>query len=252
MRRFAWALFVLFSLEVPVAGQTVIVAAASNLSAAEGALQKAFARKNPGMALQFTFGASGALVTQIIHGAPFHAFLSADREFAQKLVDAGLATGPVKTYAVGKLIFLATRPIDPTKGLSVLLDPQVAQFATANPETAPYGRAAFEAMTKAGVYDRAKAKQVTGQNVTQVLQFTLIATGFGFVNKSALQAKDVKPYSQEGKYWFEIDSNLYSPIEQGFVVLKTAEGAAGGRALAAFLGSLEAARIFEEFGYGRP
>lgn len=239
-------------LGVPAFAQTFHVAAAANLSALEAPLKASFALAHPGMSLQFTFGASGGLVTQISNGAPYQAFLSADLGFAQKLVDAGLATGPVKTYAVGKLIFVATKPVDLAKGLSVLLDPAVAQFAVANPETAPYGKATVDALTKVGLYDRVKAKQVTGQNITQAWQFTLTAAGFGFVNKSVLYTKEGAPFNQEGKSWFEVDPQLYAPIAQGFVVLKSAEASPEGRAFAAFLVSPEAQKVFADFGYGRP
>jgi len=239
-------------LGVPAFSQTLSVAAAANIGAVERPLQEAFARAHPGMALQFTFGASGVLVAQMLHGAPFQAFLSADRGFAQKVVDAGLATGPVKIYALGKLIFLATKAVDLTKGIAVVLDPAVVQFANSNSETAPYGKAAVEAMTKAGVYGQAQAKQVTGQSVTQALQFILTATNFGFVNKSALYSREVQPYNQEGKFWFEVDPKLYTPIEQGFVVVKAAEALTEAQAFADFLTSPEAQTVFAAFGYGRP
>jgi molybdate transport system substrate-binding protein len=252
MKRFVLLWIALNGLATGAFAQVLVVAAAANLGPVAASLNEAFAKKNPGMSLQFTWGASGTLVTQIVNGAPFQAFLSADRASAQKVVDAGLATGPVKTYAVGKLIFLALKPVDLTQGLAVVLDPAVAQFANGNPETAPYGRAAVEAMTRAGVYAAALPKQILGQNITQAVQFTLTSTNFGFVNKSALFAKELQPYRQEGKYWFEVDPKLYTPIEQGFVVLKSAERTPEGRAFAAFLGSAEAQKVFTAFGYGVP
>lgn len=231
--------------------QTVLVAAAANLSAVEAPLKKAFADAHPGMQLQFTFGASGTLVAQLINGAPFQVFLSADRAFAQKIVDAGLAHGPVKTYAVGKLILLSTRPIDAGRGLTLLLDPQVIQFAIANPETAPYGRAAVEALTRSGLYDRVQSKILTAQSIAQAAQFALTA-GVGFLNKSAALSKELSPYSQEGRYWFEVDASLYRPIEQGYVVLDSASALPEVRALDQFLLSDPAQKVFASFGYGRP
>lgn len=234
-----------------VHAQTVVVAAAANLGAVEAPLSQAFADANPGMRLQFTFGSSGALVTQIVNGAPFQVFLSADRGFAQKVVDAKLATGPVKTYAVGKLIFLSTTPLDTGKGLSLLLDPKVAQFAVANPEAAPYGRAAVEALTKAGLYDQVKAKQLTAQSIAQATQFAVTA-GYGFVNKSAILSKELAPYSKEGQFWFEVDPSLYSPIEQGFVVLTPAPALPEVQAFDKFLLSDAAQKVFAAYGYGKP
>jgi len=251
MKRYVLSLLILSSMATVAFGQPLLVAAAANISSVEAPLKEAFSKAHPGMTLQLTFGASGALVTQLLNGAPFQAFLSADRGFAQRLTDAGLA-GPVKTYAVGKLIFLALKPVDLSQGLAVLLDPAVVQYANCNPETAPYGRAATEALTRAGLFERVKAKQVTAQTVTQAVQFTLTATNFGFVNKSALFSKEVAPYNQEGKFWFEVDPKLYAPIEQGFVVLKGAETLPEAKAFAEFLLSPEAQKVFADFGYGRP
>ena len=252
MNRCILSLVVILTVGVSGWSQTVTVAAAANISAVEAPLKDAFAHSHPGMTLQFTFGASGALVTQITQGAPIEVFLSADRGFAQRLVDAGLATGPVTTYSVGKLIFLAIKPIDLSQGIDVLLDPAVVQYANCNPETAPYGRAATDAMIKAGIYERVKAKQVTAQTITQAVQYTLTATSFGFINKSALYSKDVQRYNHEGKFWFEVDPKLYPPIEQGFVVMKSAQTLPEVQAFAAFLLSPEAQKVFAAYGYGKP
>ena len=234
------------------AQQTVLVAAAANLSALEGPLTQAFGRQSPGYQVRFTFGSSGALVTQISQGAPFEVFLSADRAFAQKLVDSGAAQGPVKTYAVGKLIVLSTKPLDWSQGLRVLAGPGVVQVATSDPVTAPYGRAAVEALTRAGLYDLIKSKIVTAQSVAQALQFTLTATGVGFVAKSALGSKEVKPLDREGTFWFEVDPSFYGPLDQGFVLTKAAAGQPGPQAFARLLLSPEAQAIFTSSGYGRP
>ena len=240
------------SLQLVGAQQKVSVAAAANISSVAPSLNAAFAKKHPGYQAEFTFGASGGLVTQLLHGAPFQVFLSADTGFAQKLVDAGETAGPVTVYAVGQLIFLTTRKLDLSKGLAVLTDSSVAQFANSNPETAPYGRAAQEALVKAGLFDRVKSKLVTAQNVTQTLQYTLTSVDAGFVNKSALYSKDVSAYDKEGMYWFAVDPALYTPITQGFVVMRAAASEPAVSAFAEFLLSPEARKVFADFGYGTP
>ena len=250
MKRFVLSIFFVLAAVLSFS-QTVTVAAAANLSAVEAPLSKAFADANPGMKLQFTFGSSGSLVTQITNGAPFQAFLSADLGFAQKVIDAGLAKGPVKTYTVGKLIFLSTTPIEAGKGLSLLLDPKVAQFAVANPETAPYGKAAVEALTKAGIYDQVKSKQLTAQSIAQAAQYAVTA-GYGFVNKSAILSKDLAAYAQEGRFWFEVDQSLYSPIAQGYVVLSAAADKPEVKAFDQFMLSDAAQKVFTDYGYGKP
>ncbi len=240
------------SLTLAGAQEKVSIAAAANISAAAPLLSAAFARKYPGCVAEFTFGASGGLVTQLLNGAPFQVFLSADTAFPQKLVDAGEAAGPVKVYAVGQLIFLTTKKLDLAKGLAVVADPSVVQFASSNPETAPYGRAAQEALVTAGLFDKVKSKLVMAQNVTQALQFTLIGTDGGFVNKSALYSNEGQPYDKEGEYWFAVDPTLYAPITQGFVVMKTSASVPVVAAFVEFLSSPEARAVFTSFGYGTP
>ncbi len=230
----------------------VSVAAAANISSVAPALSEAFAAKYPAYMAEFTFGASGALVTQIMNGAPFQVFMSADTSFPQKLVDAGDTEGPVVPYAVGSLIFLTTKKLDLSKGLAVLTDPSVAQFANCNPATAPYGKAAQEALERAGIFDKVQSKLVVAQTVTQALQFTLTSVDAGFVNKSALYSKEVKPYDKEGAYWFAVDPSLYSPIIQGFVVMKGNGSRQAVAAFARFLSSPEAVAVFASFGYGSP
>jgi molybdate transport system substrate-binding protein len=234
------------------AQEKVSIAAAANLSAVKDQLGSAFAKMYPQYNAEFTFGSSGSLVTQIKNGAPFQVFMSADTGYAQDLVDAKMTTGQAKVYAVGKLIFLTTKNLDLSKGLAILKDPSVSHWANCDPETAPYGRAAKEALTKAGIYDMVAPKLVTAQNVTQALQFTLTSADAGFVNKSALYTKDVRPYDKEGTFWFEVDPSLYAPIEQAFVVMTTAKDSKPAAAFADFLSSSEAQSVFSAFGYGRP
>ncbi len=239
-------------LAVATAQEKVSIAAAANISSVAPSLSTAFEKKYPGYHAEFTFGASGTLVTQILNGAPFQVFLSADTGFAQKLVDAGETASPVRVYAVGALILLTTKKLDLSKGLAVLLDPAVAQFANSNPETAPYGRAAQEALVKSGLWEKVQSKLVMAQNVTQALQFTLTSADAGFVNKSALYSKEVKPYDREGVYWIPVDPALYTPIAQGFVVMKTGATLPAVSAFADFLGSPEAHAVFASFGYAAP
>ena len=125
--------------------------------------------------------------------------------------------------------------------------------ALANPELAPYGKAAQEALIKAGLWDQLKAKIVTAQTITQALQFTIGATGIGFVNKSVLYTKELAAYAdKEGINWLEIDANTHAPISQAFVVLKSAASNQTALAFASFLSSPAAQAIFQKAGYGRP
>ncbi len=242
----------LFVISLADAQEKVSVAAAANISSVADPLKAAFIKDYPQYDIEFTFGASGALVTQILNGAPFQVFLSADTSFPQKLVDAKMTAGPARVYTVGKLIFLTTKSLDLSRGLMVLLDPRIAQFANSNPETAPYGRAAQEALVNAGIFDKVKSKLVTAQTVTQALQFTLTSADAGFVNKSALYADQLKPWNKEGVYWFEVDPKLYAPIQQGFVVMSSAAALPAVTAFSSFLLSSSAQSVFAAYGYGKP
>ncbi len=228
------------------------VAAAANISSLAPELGSAFSAGYPAYRVDFTFGASGTLVTQILHGSPAKVFLSADLGFAQKIVDAGEAAGAVRTYAYGSLILLSTQRLDFSKGLAVLEEPGLHRIAIANPETAPYGKAAIQALEAAGLLERVKDRLVTAQDISQTLQFTLTGADAGFVNKSVLRSAALKPYDKEGEYWIAVDPSLYSPIAQGFIVTKEAADDPAARAFAAFLLSPKAGDIFSAYGYGRP
>jgi molybdate transport system substrate-binding protein len=234
--------------------EKITVAAAANIATVGEPLKAAFAAQYPGSSVEFVFGASGALTTQIQNGGPFQVFLSADVDFPKKLYDAGFAAAPPQVYATGKLILLSVKPQPFAKaGLAVLTDPSVAQFALANPEIAPYGKAAQEALTKSGLWDGVKAKVVTAQTITQALQFTLGATGIGFINKSALYTKDLAAYvDKEGVNWYEVDSTWHAPIAQAFIVVKSATANKTAQNFAAFLASPAAKAIFVKAGYAVP
>lgn len=232
---------------------SVTVAAAANVSAVAESLKAAFAAQQPGITLTFVFGASGALTTQIENGAPYQVFMSADTAFPAKLAAAGLTAGPDKVYATGKLILLSAAPRDFSKGLALLTDPAIEHFAIANVETAPYGTAAMQALTAAGLWDTVKQKAVVAQSITQAVQYTTGATGLGFVNKSALYTKDLAAFTdKEGSCWIEADPKTHAPIAQAFVVLKSAAGDPAAQAFASFLSAPEAKAIFLKYGYAVP
>jgi molybdate transport system substrate-binding protein len=251
-RGIAVTLGLALSLAFGGAQEKVSVAAAANLSAVGPSLGARFAERNPGYRAEFTFGASGALVAQLLNGAPYQILLSADVAYAQKLVEAGEAQGPVRVYAVGTLILLTTRDLDLRRGLDVLTDPGVRQVANSNPEVAPYGRAAQEALVKAGLFERVRSKIVVAQNVTQALQFTLTGADAGFVAKSSLYSPGLRKYRAEGRFWVAVDPTLYDPIAQGFVVMKTAVSRPAGSAFVTFLSSPAARAVFASFGYATP
>jgi molybdate transport system substrate-binding protein len=231
-------------------GRSVSVAVAANLKPAFEEIAKAFQAKS-GAEVKATYGASGTFFAQIQNGAPFDLFLSADAEFPAKVTEAGLADGKPFTYAYGTLVVWV--PNDSKldlegKGLAALTDPSVLKLAIANPQVAPYGRAAEAALKAAGVLDKVKDRFVLGQNVSQTAQFVQSGNAqAGFVPLSLALAP---PLSQEGRY-FRVPENAYEKIQQDGVVLKGAKQAKLARELATFLAGPGRATL-EKFGYVVP
>lgn len=235
---------------VAMAASTLNVAVAANVQYAFDDLARSFTAET-GIALKPSYGASGKFAAQITHGAPFHVFLSADMKYPQALVQDGLALGPVMPYAYGSLVLWTLQPLNLTDWPALLGSAAVRKIALPHPDTAPYGRAALEAMTTAGVPAAARAKLVYGESVAQANQF--IRTGaaeVGFTAKSVVLAPE-----QHGRgRWLELPANSYAPIAQGAVVLKAAQGeeATAARRFLSFLGSAKARAILQAQGYRLP
>jgi len=152
---------------------TVAVAAAADLQAVMPQLVSRFER-DTGVRAMVSYGSSGSFFAQIQNGAPFDAFFSADVDYPKRLVAGGYADADsLYEYATGHLV-VWTRSgsgIDVTRGLSIVADPRVTRVAIANPQYAPYGRAAVEALRHERLYDQVAPKLVRGENISQAAQF---------------------------------------------------------------------------------
>jgi molybdate transport system substrate-binding protein len=211
--------------------QRVRVAAAADLKFVMDDLAKQFERKS-GTKLDVTYGSSGNFFSQIQNGAPFDVFFSADIRYPHKLVEADFAEpATLYEYAVGRIVIWMPRDAEldlANLGWRALIDTAVERIAIANPEHAPYGRAAVAALTKAGIYEQVKAKLVYGENISQAAQFVQSGNAQAGIIAASLTAA---PAMRNGKKW-EIPTEMHAPIEQGAVVLKNAKNK---RAAAAFL-----------------
>src|ERR1700731_2148588 len=191
----------------------VKVAAAADLKFAMAELASQF-EKQSGAKLDITYGSSGNFLTQIQNGAPFDLFFSADSEYPKKLEAAGLTEpGTLREYAVGHMVIWTSRDsgIDAAKaGWQALLDQRVKKIAIANPEHAPYGRAALAALKKAGIYERVKDKLVYGENISQAAEF--VQSGNAQEGLVALSLA-LSPTMRNGSRW-EIPVDSYPPIKQ--------------------------------------
>jgi molybdate transport system substrate-binding protein len=233
----------------PTAGTVVRVAAASDLRFALEEVAELVASEHPDVELAVTYGSSGQFAQQIANGAPFDLFLSADRAYPQQLVDEGLAeAGDVFSYGVGRLVLWVAEEssVDPADELAVLADPAVRTVAIANPEHAPYGRAAVEALRAAGVWDVVEPKLVLGENVSQAADF--VRSGNADAGVVALSLALAPSAEDEGR-WVEVPLELFSPLEQGGVVLAGARDPAATRAVRDVLMGEEGRAVLASYGF---
>jgi molybdate transport system substrate-binding protein len=246
MRFVLWGVVLLLGLGQ---AQEVRVAVAANLRDTFEQLVQTFNRLNPNIRVTPSYGSSGAFTQQIAGGAPFDIFMSADVAFPQELQRRGLVEeGTLRTYAIGKLIlFVPSRVGLRATSLRQLSDPRITRVIIANPETAPYGKAAIQAMTKAGFYEQVRGKIAFGQNIAQAAQLTLAAGDAGFIALSAIYGPDLK---QQGT-WLIVPQNLYNPIEQGMAMIK-GRARPEVQALYRFLTTAEANRVYRTWGYDLP
>lgn len=229
---------------------TLTVAVAANAEYVFNELATEF-KKESGQDLKPVINSSGKFVTQIVNGAPYDVFLSADMEFPEKLFQQGYAMAAPKPYAYGALVVWTMKDIDVRNWQSALTAPAVQKIAMANPQTAPYGREAMKALAKAGLDKTLSTKLVTGESIAQTNQYIYSAVAdVGLTAKSVVLAPDMKG---KGK-WVEVPRDLYEPIAQGAVILKHGQETNSKLALQfyAFLYSDKARAIFDRYGYLLP
>ncbi|MBD3789715.1 MAG: molybdate ABC transporter substrate-binding protein [Campylobacterales bacterium] len=224
------------------------IAVAANVTAAMEALQQEFAKTHPDTKVTVLLGSSGKLTAQIANGAPFDVFMSADMTFPHSLYEKKIAMNEPQVYAQGALALFSIKGFDLSKGISVVTDAGINKIAIANPKSAPYGKAAIEALTKTGLLEKVEGKFVYGESITQAVQYTITAAEIGFVAKSSMKSKDMIKY-EEGKAYVDVDPSLYTPIDQGVVMLKHGENNSEAKAFYDFIMSKEAKAIFKAYGY---
>jgi len=233
------------------ASPEIVVAAAADLSSALPEIAQAFERKT-GIKVKLSFGASGAITQQIRNGAPFDIFFSADMDYPKQLIASGEGDGnSLYEYAVGRLVLWvpAESPLDVHKGMDVLLDPSVKKIAIANPQHAPYGRAALEALKHAGVYGRVADRLVMGENISQAAQF--VESGNAQVGFVALAHAASPAMRGKGKYW-EIPTDYYPPLAQGVIAMAHSQRKKESSQFLDYLRSNEVADILRRYGFTLP
>lgn len=186
-RKFAVTALGCCALSANAATEKLRIAAASNLVVVMAPLARAFTDEHAQIELSISHAATGNLVAQIRHGAPFDVLLAADLDYPQALIESGHAEKQtLRTFAHGVLM-LWPQPPAGQKWQTVLASPKLRRLAIANPDTAPYGKATKDLLTAAGLWDQIKPRVVWGENVAQTLQFVHSGNAdFGFVAASLL------------------------------------------------------------------
>jgi molybdate transport system substrate-binding protein len=244
MRFFLAAILVISSLRA----EPLSVAAASDLVFCLEELNAVFREAHPGVALKSSTGASGSLFAQIQNGAPFDVFLSADIRYPRELIKAGLAEEKsLQIYAIGHLVvWTNTAGVDVSGGLKALTAPSVQKIAIANPEHAPYGRAAKAALEEAALWDKVKDRLVFGENIAQTAQF--IETGNADAGIVALSLVMSPRLAKTGR-WTPVPAEMSPRLEQAAVLTKRGRSNPTAARYLAFLASEEARAVFDRYGF---
>jgi molybdate transport system substrate-binding protein len=250
-----WLLFLVMMLALArpraASAQDLAIAAASDLQAAFPAVVAQF-EKSTGHHVEVTYGSSGNFVAQIQNGAPFDLFFSADIDYAKRLESTGLAEpGSVYEYAVGKIVLWTRKDggIDVSRGLAVLRDDRVRKIALANPQHAPYGRAAVAALKHDGLYDAVQSKIVLGENISQTAQF--VQSGNADVGIIALSLA-MAPKAKEMGIYADIPAASYPPLAQAAVIVKASKNKLLARDFLAFMKRPETIALMQSFGFAVP
>lgn len=222
----------------------ISVAAAANLRDVLQDLKQIYIKDNPDKNVEITFGSSGLLVQQILNGAPFDLFLSADTQFPEKLKNAGKNYGNPKIYAYGKVALWSSKQ-DVSKGLDLLRNPEIKKIAIANPELAPYGKNTVEALKKSGLYSQIEQKIVWAENISQTAQFA--STGNADVGFIALSNAKNKEMITRGNF-YELSEEECTPIAQSGIVLQGKKQTEG-QDFFDFINSEKANKVWKRYGY---
>lgn len=237
------------SLAPAQAAQKVTIAAAADLKFAMDEIASSFRKAHPGDEVEVIYGSSGKFHTQIQQGAPFDVFFSADVGFARGLKEEGQAITEPKLYAVGRIVLWSAAHDASKLTLANLVDPSIQKIAIANPQHAPYGKRAEEALRSAGIWDRVQSKLVFGENIAQTAQYA--QSGAADVGIIALSLAVNQELASKGGYWL-IPDNLHSPLEQAYVITKHGEGNSLAAAFAAYMETPDARHIMTRYGFVLP
>lgn len=223
--------------------QELTVAAASDLIPAFEEIKREFEASHT-IKIVFVFGSTGMITRQIENGAPMDLFAAANVSYIDQLEQKGLIIpGTKMIYARGRITLWTTN--ESTLRLASISDlarPEVTRVAIANPDHAPYGLAARQALEAAGIWERVKPKLVYSDNIRQALQYA--ETGNVEVAIVALSLS-----TQSNGRWSLIPEELHQPLDQGLAVMKTTQNEAAARTFAAFISGPHGRAVLQKYGF---
>ncbi len=225
----------------------VRVAAAADLTLAFEELGRDFERQT-GRAITFSFGSTGLLAKQLREGAPFDLFAAANASFVDDVVAAGACDGATKApYARGRIAVWTRRgSVTPAQSFADLADQRFTRIAIANPEHAPYGQAAKQALQHAGLFGSLESRLVFGENVRQALQFAETGNVEAAIVALALVVND------RDNPWLLVEEHMHHPIDQALVVCTRGASREGGSAFALFVNSEPGRAVMRRYGFLMP
>jgi len=223
------------------APKEVHVAAASDLTAAFTEVGAAFEKKT-GIKPNFNFSSSGLLAKQVEQGAPLYLFAAANKSFVDQVVKAGKCdAATAQLYSRGRLVMWAKG--GPPAKITDLVDPKYKRIGIANPDHAPYGKAAKQALEKAGIYDQVKDRLVLGENISATMTYAKEGSvDVAFVALSLAISTDAQMYSP-------VELDLHDPLEQTLVVCGKGPEADAARQMADFIVGTDGRAIMERYGF---
>lgn len=226
----------------------ITIAVAADFRYAMDSLIMLFKKNYPNSTIKPIYGSSGKFYEQILAGAPFDLFFSADLDYPKKLERQKLTASKIKIYGTGQLV-LWSRNYDPgLNGMNTLLDPNIGKIAMANPALAPYGKRAEESLRYYKIYDKVKDKLVFGENIAQTAEYA--STGAADIGIIALSLALNPLLNNQGKY-FLIPSSAHQPLDQAYVILKRAENNPAAKIFSNFISSLLAKDILKKYGFSK-
>ena len=224
------------------------IAAASDLRFALDEIIAEYERAHPDDAVRVSYGSSGRMTTQIINGAPFDLFFSADIAYPQKLHAKGHAVTEPAVYALGRIVLWSPRMDAARMTLKDLLDDKIRRVAIASPDHAPYGVRAMEALQSVGIWDKLQPKSVKGANIAQTAR--MIQAGGAEIGIIALSLAEFPELAEHPHHL--IDDMLHKPLTQGFVVTRRGEHNDTAHRFADYMNGATARDIMRRYGFVMP